>query len=178
MSATLLKISDAHLTAVGAKSQDEFISKVVELCTSANTAASATTKAIEGLAAPMASLAEGIKGNTTSIGQITNALSLITEKLGNPELMTEAKIKEIAASAGSAKAAEALGATGITPPAPPSAAAKVGAESANAVQSLIKAGKFKEAFEADANIKAEFGEVGVFVSFMKAQRGGHVKLKQ
>ena len=41
----------------------------------------------------------------------------------------------------------------------------------------MKAGKFKEAFAADPNIQAEFGTEKEYVAFMRANRGGHVKLQ-
>ena len=173
MSATLLKITDAQLAAVGAKSQDEFLAKVVELVTGANTKVDDLVKSQAGFATK-ADITDALKPFTSSIGEITTSLATITERLGNPATLTEAKIREIATTAGSAKAAEALGATGVTPPAPPSAAAKV--NDANTVQALVKAGKYAEAFAADENIRAEFGDVKTYTAFMKANRGGHIKL--
>ena len=126
MSATLLKITDAQLSAVGAKSQDEFLAKVVELCTGAKTSADAATQAIASLPKTIGeAVTEAMKPVTASIGELTVTVGSHTKTLGNPELMTEAKIREIATTAGSSEAAKALGATGLSPAAPPSAAAKV-----------------------------------------------------
>ena len=179
MSAQLLKISDAHLAAVGAKSQDEFIAKVVELASGAKSSADAATKAIEGIGSNIASaVAEGMKGVNASIGELTTTVAGHTKSLGNPEILTEAKIREIATTAGSSEAAKALGATGLTPAAPPSAAAKAAGDANAAANDLLKAGKYAEAFAANRNWQAEFGDVKVFTAFMKAQRGGHVKLRE
>ncbi len=131
----------------------------------------------EHLSIPDAALAAvGAKSPDEFFAKVVAILAAHTEALGNPATLTEARIREIAESAGSMKAAQALGATGITPPAPPSMppAAHPKTERAGNVQSLIKAGKFKEAFEADPAIRAEFDEVEVFVSYMKARRGGHI----
>ena len=111
------------------------------------------------------------------LGKLQTTVDGHTAALGNPATLTEARIREIATTAGSAEAAKALGATGITPPAPPSVppAAHSKTQWAGDVQSLIKAGKYKEAFEADPAIRAEFDELEVFEHYMRAQRGGHIQ---
>jgi hypothetical protein len=94
--------------------------------------------------------------------------------------MTEAKIREIASAAGSAEAAKALGACGVTPPAPPSmpfsaavraAAAKRRPESQQSAQST-----YAEQFAASKELQDEFGTVEVYTAYMKAERGGHIKV--
>jgi len=95
--------------------------------------------------------------------------------------MTEARIREIASAAGSAEAAKALGACGVTPPAPPSmplsaavrtAAAKRRPESQQSAQSTT----YAEQFAASKELQDEFGTVEVYTAYMKAQRGGHIKV--
>lgn len=177
MSDKLFKISEATLAIVGVKDADSFFKTLAD--NSVAMTKGLTTldefKATIGTEVTKA-VTEGMKGVNASIGELATTVAGHTKSLGNPELLTEAKIREIATTAGSSEAAKALGATGATPPAPPSAAAK--AADANASQALLKAGKYAEAFASNANWQAEFGTVEVFTAFFQAQRGGHVKLRE
>lgn len=139
MSATLIKLSDSVLKAVGATNGDEFCAKLVDML-QANAKATETIGTLTAnLKTANDSIAAFADFSTTAQKAIAAQALLITgldAKLGNPSLLTEAKITELATTAGTAAgsktAMEAVGAVGAgAPPAPaghPAGPAKPGTE--------------------------------------------------
>lgn len=176
----IIKLSAECLAAVGAKTADEFPSRLAALLNTCS-----------GMAAKITGLETGFATATETIGNLETALdtaektitaqagkiTTLETAVGNPAAMTEARIKTIATEAatiaGSSEAMKAIGATGNgAPPAPPSN----NAGAATGTAALIAAGKFEEAWTADKNVQAEFPTAKGYAAFMRAQSNGQVRI--
>lgn len=140
--------------AIGATTEQEFNSKFEAFLETAVANATAHTKLVTDFAALQTAHNETVTALTEAHKAILGKITALETTLGNPATLTESKIKEIATIAGSSEASKAVAACGFTPPAPPAAGSSLGAKTA--VDQLVAAGKFDEAFAADANIQAEF----------------------
>jgi TolA-binding protein len=163
----LIKLSAEVLAACGAKTADEFPGKLVELL-NRNTQAVAT---VETLSATVESLETS---NTSLTSKLTEAENKIKALETGANGMTEARIKQIATeagtTAGSKTAQEAVGAIGAG--AIPAGAAPAGANTdpQKAINALIEAGKYGEAYDADKNIRAEFTSKSHYCAWMRNRR--------
>lgn len=178
----LIKLSAECLTAIGAKSADEFPGKLVALlvtCAGLSATVSKQETTITTMQEAHNVLVASQKTGNETITAQAGKIALIENTLGNPAAMTESKIKEIATIAGSAEAAKALGETGTTPPAPPAQTAAGGGTGSEQFTSLIKAGKYEEAFAfGNAELKAEFSSAKAYASYMKNSKAGRVSITE
>lgn len=174
-----LKITPPMAKSIGATTDQEFSDKFAAFLEAGTANALAHAKLQTDFAALQTSAgqtAAALVTATETISAQAGKITALETKLGNPSLLTEAKITELATTAakaaGSKEAATALGATGNHPAAPASQAG-AGAEKTT-VEALNAAGKFDEAFAADANIQAEFITKESYSAFMRAKSRGQV----
>jgi ABC-type transporter Mla subunit MlaD len=166
---SLIKISATLLAAVGAKTDAEFSDCLSNTLASIKSSHDKLDAAITDAASNLKTLAES---NKTLSASLEDANKKIAE-LESKKILSEEEIRKIASAEGSKTAMEAIGSVGAgSPPATPSAAASTSGKTA--VDGLIAAKKYKDAFNASESIQQEFITAEGYEAFMKAQEKGMV----
>ena len=167
MSNIIIKLSSEALAAVGAKTDADFSAAFAKTISDLN----ASAKTIAELQSANKTLSDSLAASALQITALEKSVKDLTASVGN--VLTEARVREIAEAAGSKAAVGAVGAVGAgAPPAAPSNSAQPPAAAAD---NLIAAGKYAEAWAADKNLQAEFPTAESFAAFKKNEHKIRIK---
>lgn len=132
-------------------------------------------KKIEALETALGTSKANIETQTEAFNAAVKRIASL--ETGLAAIPTEAKIIELATAKGKEAAITAV--AGAASGSPVAGAPVKPIESPNAeIESLVKAGKYEDAFKLDKNAQAEFGTSGVYVAFMKNRRSIKIKTKE
>jgi hypothetical protein len=180
----LINLSQSCLDSVGATSAKDFPEKLAMVLNVAQSQSETITKlqsTLKALTDSNVTLVSGLEKAEAAIKAQSGQIALLEKKIGDPSLMTESAVREIATKAGevagSKEAMTALALTGAAvPPAPPS---NVATAATGAVDGLIKAKKYEEAFiasPAGSPLRREFSDAKSYAAFMKFEKRGQTKI--